>query len=216
VNTEFVAAMEDVLDLYAQPVDPQRPRVCFDETPKQLIAETRQPLPTRPGQPARYDYEYRRQGTCNLFMFFSPDDGWRHVAVTDRRTRLDFAHQMQWLVNVRYPDAHLIDVVLDNLNTHRLSALYEAFDPAEARRIARKLVLHYTPKHGSWLNMAELEISVFDRLCWDRRIADTATLESETFALENERNAKKATVHWQFTCQQARKRLQRLYPSALA
>jgi transposase len=216
VNSEFVAAMEEVLDLYARPADPQRPRVCFDETPKQLIAETRQPLPARPGQPERYDYEYRRNGTCNLFLFFSPDDGWRHVAVTDRRTRLDFAHQMQWLVDVRYPQAQVIDVVLDNLNTHRIAALYEAFEPAEARRLARKLVLHYTPKHGSWLNMAELEISVFSRLCWDRRIADADTLARETLALETERNAKQATVHWQFTCQQARTRLHRLYPSALA
>lgn len=216
MNSEFVAAMEEVLDLYARPADPQRPRVCFDETPKQLIAETRQPLPARPGQPERFDYEYRRNGTCNLFLFFSPDDGWRHVAVTDRRTRLDFAHQMQWLVDVRYPEAELIDVVLDNLNTHRIAALYEAFEPAEARRLARKLVLHYTPKHGSWLNMAELEISVFSRLCWDRRIADADTLARETLALETERNAKQATVHWQFTCQQARQRFHRLYPSALA
>lgn len=205
--------MEDVLELYARPVDPRRPRVCFDETPKQLIAETRQPLPPRPGQPERYDYEYRRNGTCNLFMFFSPDDAWRHVAVTDRRTRLDFAHQMKWLVDVRFPDVDRIDLVLDQLNTHRLPALYEAFEPAEARRIARKLVLHYTPKHGSWLNMAELEISVFDRLCWNRRIGDKATLERETLALETERNTKRATVHWQFTCQHARQRLQRLYPS---
>jgi hypothetical protein len=216
VNTEFVAAMEDVLDLYARPVDPQRPRVCFDETPKQLIAETRRPLPARPGQPERHDYEYRRNGTCNLFMFFSPDDGWRHVTVTDRRTQIDFARQMQWLVDVQFPNATAIDVVLDNLNTHRPAALYEAFDPAEARRIARKLVWHYTPKHGSWLNMAELEISVFNRTCWDRRIADRATLECETLALENERNTKRATVTWQFTCQTARERLHRLYPSALS
>ena len=216
MNSEFVAAMEDVLDLYARPADPQRPRVCFDETPQQLIAETRQPLPARPGQPERYDYEYRRQGTCNLFMFFSPDAGWRHVAVTDRRTQLDFAQQMQWLVDVGYPQAEVIELVLDNLNTHRLAALYEAFDPAEARRIARKLVLHYTPKHGSWLNLAELEIGVFSRLCWDRRIPDRDTLQQETLALENERNAKHATVHWQFTCPQARQRLHRLYPSALA
>ena len=216
MNSEFVAAMEDVLDLYARPADLLRPRVCFDETPKQLIAETRQPLPARPGQPERYDYEYRRQGTCNLFMFFSPDDGWRHVAVTDRRTQRDFAQQLKWLVDVGYPHAEVIDLVLDNLNTHRLAALYEAFGPAEARRLARKLVLHYTPKHGSWLNLAELEIGVFSRLCWDRRIADRETLERESLALENERNAKHATVHWQFTCQQARQRLHRLYPSALA
>lgn len=205
--------MEDVLELYAEPPDPKRPKVCFDETPKQLVAETRQPLPARPGCPRRYDYEYRRNGTCNLFMFFSPDEGRRHVALTQRRTKLDFAQQMKWLVTERYPEAERIRVVLDNLSTHRLSALYEAFAPDEARAIARKLELHYTPKHGSRLNMAELEISVFERQCWDRRIGDVSTLQRETYALEQERNTAHATVRRHFTCQDARHTMSRLYPS---
>ena len=204
--------MEDVLDLYAEPPDPQRPRVCFDEMPKQLIAETRQPLPASPGQPERFDYEYRRNGTCNLFMFVDPDAGWRHVAVTAQRTKSDFAQQMKWLADEHYPAANRIRVVLDNLNTHRPAALYEAFPPDEARRILRRLEFHYTPKHGSWLNMAELEISVFDRQCWDRRIGDVATLERETQALENQRNAAHVTIHWHFTCQEARVRMAHVYP----
>lgn len=208
--------MEDVLDLYAEPPDPQRPRVCFDEMPKQLIAEMRQPLPAGPGQPERFDYEYRRNGTCNLFMFMDPDAGWRHVAITDRRTKQDFAQQMKWLVDERYPEAERIRVVLDNLNTHRPAALYEAFAPEEARRILRRLEFHYTPKHGSWLNMAELEISVFERQCWDRRIGDVATLQRETQALENQRNAARATVRWRFTCQEARVRMSHVYPPSSA
>lgn len=213
MNAEFVAAMEDVLEVYAEPYDPKRPKVCFDETPKQLIAETRHPLPARPGQPERYDYEYQRNGTCNLFLFFEPDQAWRHVTVTDQRTKVDFAHQMKWLVDEGYPEAEVVRVILDNLNTHRIAALYEAFEPADARRIARRLELHYTPKHGSWLNMAELEFSVFDRQCWDRRIGDRDTLARETQALEEQRNAAHATVRWQFTTQTARTRLHRLYPS---
>lgn len=213
MNAEFVAAMEDVLELYEQPADPQHPRVCFDETPKQLIAETRQPLPARPGQPERYDYEYRRNGTCNLFLFFSPDLGWRHVAVTDQRTKVDFAHQMKWLADERFPEAEVIRGILDNLNTHRPAALYETFAPEVARRILRRLEFHYTPKHGSWLNMAELELSVFDRLCWDRRMGDRETLVRETNALEDARNAARATVRWQFANRDARVKLHRLYPS---
>ncbi len=205
--------MEDVLDLYEEPYDPQRPTVCFDETPKQLIAEKKTPLPARPGQVERYDYEYQRNGTCNLFMFFEPGRGWRHVALTERRTSVDFAHQMKWLVDEQFSDADLIRVVLDNLNTHKPAALYEAFEPAEARRLLKRLEFHYTPKHGSWLNMAELELSVFSRECWDRRIGDQATLAHETHALEDERNATCATVHWRFTSREARVRLQRLYPS---
>ena len=146
--------MEDVLDLYAEPEDPKRPRVCFDECPYQLISETRQPLPGKPGRPQRYDYEYKREGTCNLFMFVQPHVGWRHVKVTDRRTKADFAQCMKDLVDLYFPDADLIRVTLDNLNTHTPAALYEAFEPAEARRIIRKLEFHHTPKHGSWLNMA--------------------------------------------------------------
>jgi hypothetical protein len=208
--------MEGVLDLYAEPTDPRRPKVCFDETPKQLVAETRQPLPARAGQPMRYDYEYRRNGTCNLFVFFDPDAGWRHVAITARRTKLDFAQQMKWLVDECYPDAQLIRVVLDNLSTHRPAALYEAFPPDEARRILRRLEFHYTPKHGSWLNMVELEISVFDRQCWDRRIGDVETLHCQTQALQEQRNAARATVNWHFTCRDARIRMRRIYPSVSA
>jgi hypothetical protein len=156
-GAEFVAAMEDVLEVYAEPYDPSRPKVNFDETTKQLIQETRQPLPARPGRPQRYDYEYERNGTRNLFLFVEPQTGRRHVQVTEQRTKVDFASAMQWLVDEGYPDATVIRVVLDNLNTHKIASLYEAFAPAEARRIARKLALHYTPKHGSWLNMAEIE-----------------------------------------------------------
>ena len=213
MNSEFVAAMEDVLDLYEEPADPERPKVCFDETPKQLIAETRVPLPARPGQPERFDYEYRRNGTSNLFLFLEPEQGWRHVAVTDRRTKQDFAHQMKWLADEQYPEAKVIRVILDNLNTHRSAALYEAFPPEEARRLLKRLEFHYTPKHGSWLNMAEVELSVFDRQCWDRRIGDAETLARETKALEEVRNSARATVHWQFTNQKARVKLHRLYPS---
>ncbi len=205
--------MEDVLDVDAEPYDPKRPKVCFDETPKQLIAETRVPLPVQPGQVERYDYEYRRNGTCNLFMFFEPDRGWRHIAVTDRRTLVDFAQQMKWLVDEAYPEADVVRVILDNLNTHRAAALYEAFPPAEARRILKRLEFHYTPKHGSWLNMAELELGVFSRECWDRRMGDPDTLARETRALEEERNAAHATVHWRFTTPDARTKLHRLYPS---
>jgi len=204
--------MEDVLDLYVEPYDAKRPKVCFDETPKQLIAETRAPWPARPGQVERYDYEYRRNGTCNLFMFFEPDQAWRHVAVTARRTSVDFAEQMKWLVDERYPEAEVIRVVLDNLSTHRPAALYVAFAPAEARRILKRLEFHYTPKHGSWLNMAELELSVFGRECWDRRIDTRETLAQETKALEEERNRAHATAHWRFTPQDARITLHRLYP----
>ena len=213
MNAEFVAAMEDVLALYEEPLDPKRPKVCFDETPKQLIAETRQPWPGRPGQPERFDYEYRRNGTCNLFLFLAPDLGWRHVAVTDRRTKLDFAHQMKWLADEAYPQAEVIRVILDNLNTHRPAALYEAFAPEEARRILRRLEFHYTPKHGSWLNMAELELSVFSRECLDRRIPDEATLQREVQALERERNRAQARINWQFTAPDARAKLTHLYPS---
>jgi hypothetical protein len=191
--------MEDVLELYAEPYDPQRPRVCFDESPQQLIEETRQPLPAEPGQAERYDYEYRRNGTCNTFMFFEFEQAWRHVVVTAQRTRVDFAHQMKWLVDVRHPDAQVIRVILDNLNTHCPGALYEAFEPAEARRLLRRLEFHFTPKHGSWLNMAELEFSVFARQCWERRLGNLELFQSETQALENERNAAHATANWRFT-----------------
>ena len=212
--------MEDVLDVYERPYDPHRPVVCFDETSKQLIEETRLPMPTVPGHPERYDYEYQRNGTRNLFMFFEPLRGWRHLEVTERRTAVDFAHQMKWLVvenslwrDEAYPEAGVICVVLDNLNTHKMASLYEAFLAAEARRIARRLEFHYTPKHGSWLNMAEIEFSVLSRQCLDRRIPDEKTLKREIAALESERNTVHARVNWQFTSRDARIKLRRIYPS---
>jgi hypothetical protein len=205
--------MEDVLDLYAEPYDPKRPKVNFDETSKQLIGEARQPLPARPGQAARYDYEYKRNGTRNVFLFCEPQAGWRHVAVTEHRTMQDFAHQMKWLVDERYPEAEVIRVVLDNLNTHKPASLYETFPPAEAHRLRQKLEFHYTPKHGSWLNMAEIELSVFARQCLLRRIATAATLQRELAAVEVARNAARATIDWQFTTTDARVKLHRLYPS---
>jgi hypothetical protein len=189
--------------------------VNFDETSKQLLADTRAPLPAHAGQPRRYDYTYEREGTRNLFMFCEPQTGWRHIAVTGRRTKVDFAHQMQWLVDERYPEAEVIRVVLDNLNTHKPASLYEAFAPEEARRLAKKLELHYTPKHGSWLNMAEIELSILARQCLDRRIPDEATLKQEVHAYQMRRNAEQATIDWRFSVSDARQKLQRLYPSPL-
>jgi DDE superfamily endonuclease len=213
VSGEFVAAMEDVLDLYAEPYDPKRPKVNFEETSKQLIGETRPPLPVRPGQVARSDYEYKRKGTRNLFLFCEPQAGWRHVEITDQRTMKDFARQMKWLVDERYPKAEVIRVVLDNLNTHKVASLYETFPPAEAHRLRQKLEFHSTPKHGSWLNRAEIELSVLARQCLHRRIATEATLSSEVAALVATRNAAQATIEWQFPTAQARVKLQHLYPS---
>jgi hypothetical protein len=205
--------MEDVLDLYAEPYDEARPTVGFDETSKQLIAETRAPLPAQAGQAERYDYEYRRQGVRHLFLFCEPQRGWRHVEVTEQRTMQDFARQMKWLVDEGYPRAARIRVVLDNLNTHKAASLYETFAPEEARRILRKLEFHYTPKHGSWLNIAEIELSVLSRQCLDRRIGDEETLKSEVKKLEEERNAAYAKIEWRFTTEEARRKLHRLYPS---
>lgn len=207
--------MEDVLNLCTQPRDPQCPLVYLDETSKQLIGETRQTLPAQPGQPERHDYEYQRNGVCNLFMVFAPLEGWRHVKVTDRRTKADWAYCMRDLVDVHFPDARLIRVVQDNLNTHNPSALYTVFEPAEARRMLERLEFHYTPKHGSWLNMAEIELSVLDRQCLDRRIPDKSTLAAETLAWEQPRNARGATVDWRFTTDDARIKLKKLYPSVL-
>jgi hypothetical protein len=204
--------MEHILDLYAMPNDPKRPKVCFDESSKQLIAETRTALPARPGRVRRYDYEYQRNGTRNLFMFFEPLRSWRHVEVTERRTDQDFAHQMRWLVDDAYPDAECIDVIMDNLNTHKPASLYETFPPAEANRILKRLAFHFTPKHGSWLNMAECEFSVFLRKL-GLHVPDEATLKRKVTAIENSRNRAKATVHWHFTSQDARIRLAQLYPS---
>ena len=211
-SVEFVAAMEHILDLYEQPYNPNRPKVCFDETSKQLIEETRIPIPARPGQIARCDYEYRRKGTRNLFLFFEPLVGQRHIEVRQRRTKQDFAHCMQWLADVVYPDVDCIDVILDNLNTHTYGALYEAFAAAEARRIARKLTFHYTPKHGSWLNMAEIEFSVILRKLGPR-VPDEETLKRKVKAIEISRNNSQSSVDWQFTTDDARIKLTRLYPS---
>jgi len=205
--------MEDILDLYAEPYDPAHPLVCFDESPYQLVAETRQSLPVQPGRLARYDYEYRRMGSCNLFLFFQPAGGWRHVKVTERRTKRDFAHCMKDLVDVHFPDADRVRVVLDNLNTHSLAALYETFDPTEARRIARKLEFHFTPNHASWLNMVEIEFSVLSRQCTAGRIPSRDALQAAITPWEDSRNASKSTVNWQFTSSDARIKMKTLYPS---
>jgi DDE superfamily endonuclease len=213
VSAEFVAAMEDVLDLYEEPYDPKRPKVNFDETSKQLIAETRVPWPAKPGKPTLYDYEYQRKGTRNLFMCCAPQAGWRPIGVTEHRTMRDFAHQIPWLVDERSPEADMIRVVLDNLNTHKPASLYEAFEPVEARRLLQKLALHSTPKHGSWLNMAEIELSIIQSQCLDRRIPDDAMLIREITPYEDARNAAQATSVWRFTTTKAREKLRRLYPS---
>ena len=205
--------MEDVLDLYAEPYDPGHPVVCMDETSTQLIKETRVPIPATAGRPERFDYEYERKGTRNLFVFCEPLGGWRHVAVTQQRTMVDFGRQLRWLVDEAYPQVERIRVVLDNLNTHRPASLYETFAPAEARRILKRLSFHHTPKHGSWLNMAEIELGVFSRQCLSLRIGDEQTLQREVAALERERNQAKATITWQFTTHDARRKLSHLYPS---
>ena len=212
MSADFVAHMEDVLDLYAEPYDPHRPVVCFDETSTQLLAETRPALPAQPGLPLRRDYEYRREGVRNLFLACEPLAGWRQVAVTERRTMQDFAQQMRWLVDEAYPEVEVVRVVLDNLNTHRPASLYETFPAAEARRIARRLQFHYTPKHGSWLNMAEIEFSVLSRSCLKQRLPDEETLRREVQALVGERNAARATINWRFNTQDAPTKLHRLYP----
>ncbi len=205
--------MEDVLELYEEPYDPKRPVVCFDEMPVQLIGETRVAQPAAPGRRARYDYEYKRNGTANLFIGFEPKAGRRYVDATDTRTKLDFAGQMKRLVDERYPEAGRIRVVMDNLNTHKPASLYEAYAPAEARRILRRLEFHYTPKHASWLNQAEIEWGVLSGQCLDQRIGNRQTLEAEIGMWEAERNAAGATVEWRFTNEGARTKLRRLYPS---
>jgi len=207
-----VACLEDVLDLYAEPYDAAAPVVCFDEVPVQLIGETRTALPMRPGIPKRVDYEYIRNGTANVFVMVEPLGGWRHLCVTERRANADFAAQMRWLVDEGYPTAPRIRVVLDNLSTHKPAALYETYPAAEARRIVRKLEFHYTPKHGSWLNMAELELSVLARQGLDQRIPTVVRLREILAAYETRRNTAKATIHWQFTNEKARVKLHRLYP----
>jgi len=211
-NADFVCAMEDVLEVYHRPYDPKRPVVCFDEASKQLVKETRTPLAPAPGRPATTDYEYERNGTANLFMMFEPLGGQRHVKVTARRTTLDYAQAIKELVEERYPEADKIVLVQDNLNTHKPASLYEAFPPEEARRLLEKLEIHYTPKHGSWLNMAETELSILSRQCLDRRIPDRSMLTTQVGSWEGDRNEQKCQIDWQFTTADARVKLKRLYP----
>ena len=211
-NAAFVANMEDVLEVYHRPHDPEYPVVCLDEASKQLITETRVPIPAKPGQPTRHDYEYERNGTANLFMMFAPLEGWRHVKVTDRHTAVDFAHVLKELADARFAKAKKIVLMEDNLNTHKPASLYEAFPAAEARRLVERFEWHYTPKHGSWLNLAESELSVLAGQCLDRRISDKQTLVAEVTAWENSRNKKHAKADWKFTTATARVKLKRLYP----
>jgi hypothetical protein len=212
-NAEFVWRMEAVLTVYQQVYEPDYPVVCLDEASKQLIKETITPIPARPGQPERVDYEYERNGTANLFMLCEPMTGWRRVQVSERRTAIDYAHLLKHLVDCDYPKAVKITVVQDNLNTHSPASLYKAFAPAEARRILESLEFCHTPKHGSWLNMAEIELSVLSRQCLDRRISDFATLQSEVAAWQEQRNQEKTWIDWRFTTDDARVKLHRLYPS---
>ncbi len=216
VDGAYVARMEDVLDLYAEKADPKRPVVCFDASPTQLIGEVRQPIPPAPGQPERYDCEYRRNGTANLFVFLDTHRPWRHVKVTERRTARDFALCMQDLADTHYPEAELIRVVLDNLSTHTAGALYETFPAPEARRILQRLEFHYTPKHASWLNMVEIEIGVLRGQCLDRRIGERDVLIAEIAAWQKQRNASGARIKWKFTTQKARAKLARAYPDTAA
>jgi hypothetical protein len=204
--------MEDVLEVYHRPYDEKRPLVCLDEASKQLIGETRQPLPAEPGQPERFDSEYERKGTATLFMISEPLLGWRTVRVTERRTAKDLAEVLRWLVEELHEEAEKVVVVMDNLNTHKLASLYETFPPEQARRIAEKLEIHHTPKHGSWLNMAEIELSVLARQCLDQRLDSSEKVRQETEAWELERNEQQVEIKWQFTTADARIKLHRLYP----
>ena len=205
--------MEDVLSVYTRPRDPHRPLVCLDETSKQLVAETRSPVAMRPGRPARVDYEYTRNGTANLFMMFAPLEGWRHVKVTDRRTAIDYAHVLRDLADVHFAQAETIVLIQDNLNTHAAASLYEAFPAAEARRLVERFEWHYTPKHGSWLDLAESELGVLAAQCLDRRIPDKQTIIDEVAAWVRERNKAHAVAEWRFTTNDARIKLKSLYPS---
>jgi hypothetical protein len=208
-----VARMEDVIEVYHRPYDPKRPLICIDESSKQLVSEVRTPLPVRPGAVARYDYEYKREGVSNLFMISEPLLGWRQVAVTDRRTAKDFAEVLRWLAEDLHAEAGKLILVTDNLNTHDPGCLYEAFEPDRARRIAEKLEWHYTPKHGSWLNVAECELAALSSQCLDRRIGSAARLRQVVEAWENERNEREVGVNWRFTTADARIKLRRLYPT---
>lgn len=205
--------MESVLEVYQRPYDPKLPVVCMDETSKQLIRETRMPITAGPGRVTCYDYEYDRHGVANVFMFCEPLGGWRHASVTDRRTKVDWAQEIKELVDVHYPQADRVTLVMDNLNTHSLASLYEAFEPQEARRLIARLEMVYTPKHGSWLNIAEIELNVLGRQCLGRRVPDKPTLTKEIAAWEAQRNADQARVDWQFTTADARIKLKRLYPN---
>ena len=216
VDTQYVARMEDVLDLYSQAPDPRHPVVCFDETPVQLIGETRIPWPAQPGKPARIDYEYRRNGTANLFVFLDAHRPWRHVKVTERKTAHDFAWCMYELAQVHYRDAQTVRVVLDNLSAHKPAALYEVFSPEVAREVLRRLEFHFVPKHASWLNMVEIEIGVLNKQCLDRRIADRETLRREVAHWEQRRNAEGARVKWLFDVRRAREKLGRVYPTPVS
>jgi transposase len=210
---EFVARMEDVLTVYHRPYDDKRPLICLDELPVQLVGETRVPLPAAPGRPARYDYEYVRNGTANLFMISEPLLGWRSVQVTERRTAKDLAEVLRWLAEEVHPEARRLVLVTDNLNTHGPGCLYEALEPARARRIAERLEWHYTPRHGSWLNMAEIELAALSKQCLGRRIESAERLAREVAAWEYERNERQVGVNWQFTTAKARVKLRRLYPT---
>ena len=212
-SAEYVAAMEDVLEVYHRPYDPERPVVCMDESSKQLIAEVRQPLPAKPGAIAKQDFEYERRGTANIFMAVEPLAGQRTVQVTDQRTRADWARFMEYLLVAVYPEVTVLVLVMDNLNTHTIGSLYEAFAPATARALAERLEIHYTPKHGSWLNMAETELSVLSGQCLDRRIDRKELMAQEIAAWERDRNTNESKIDWQFTTADARIKLKRLYPS---
>jgi hypothetical protein len=212
-NSAFVAAMEDVLEVYTRPRDRDYPLVCLDESSKQLIAETRRAIPMKPGRPARCDYEYERHGTANLFMMFAPLEGWRHVKVTDRHTAVDYAHVLKDLADHYFAKAKTIVLIQDNLNIHCKASLYEAFPAAEARRLVERFEWHYTPKHGSWLDLAESELGVLSRQCLDRRISDKQALIDEILAWQNDRNANHAKANWHFTTPNARIKLKHLYPS---
>jgi hypothetical protein len=209
---EFVAHMEDVLDVYQRPYDPQSPMVCMDEQPVQLIKEVRPPLPAAEGKPERYDYEYERNGTANIFMFTEPLRGFRTVSVREHKTAIDWATEVQQLLDIQYPEAERIRLVCDNLNTHGIGSLYEAFPPEQARRLASRLEIHHTPKHGRWLNIAEIELSALTIQCLDRRLPDLETLINETTQWEKRRNASPKGVDWQFSTHDARFKLKRLYP----
>ena len=211
-NAAFVAAMEDVLDVYQRPHDPLRPLVCLDETSKRLIKETRVPIPAAPGRKARHDYEYERNGVANLFMMFAPLEGWRHVKVTDRHAAIDYAHALKDLSDVHFPGAAKIVLVQDNLSTHTPASLYAAFPAVEARRLVERFEWHFTPKHGSWLDLAESELGVLASQCLDRRIPDKETLISEVAAWQLNRNKRCVQADWQFTTKDARVKLKRLYP----